>query len=48
MAGGDSAARALVLGMVLGAQSGKQALPERWVEGLKSAPRVEAFLGKIA
>ena len=47
MAGGDSAARGLVLGMILGAYHGKGAVEERWVEGLKSAPRIEAFLATL-
>ncbi len=47
MAGGDSAARALALGLILGARHGKEAIPTRWVDGLINAPRIEAFLGKL-
>lgn len=47
MAGGDSAARGLVLGMILGAYHGKGAVEQRWVEELKSAPRIETFLGTL-
>jgi len=47
MAGGDSAARALALGMILGAYHGKGAVEERWVKALKSAPRIEAFLATL-
>lgn len=46
-AGGDSAARGLVLGMVLGAAHGRRALPDRWVNGLAARPRVEAFLHTV-
>lgn len=47
MAGGDSAARALTLGMILGARYGKDSIPARWREGLVHAPRIEAFLTKL-
>jgi ADP-ribosylglycohydrolase len=47
MAGGDSAARALTLGMILGARHGKDGIPARWREGLTNAPRIEAFLTKL-
>lgn len=47
MAGGDSAARALTLGMILGARHGREAIPTRWIAGLESGPRIEAFLNKL-
>lgn len=47
MAGGDSAARALVVGMVLGAQNGKSAMPERWIAELKNANQIEAFIATL-
>jgi ADP-ribosylglycohydrolase len=45
MAGGDSAARGLALGMILGARHGKAAVPQRWIEGLKCAPEIDSFVG---
>jgi ADP-ribosylglycohydrolase len=44
MAGGDNAARGLALGMILGVMHGKSAIPERWLQGLEAAPRIDAFL----
>jgi len=46
-AGGDSAARALVLGMIAGAQHGLKAIPERWFHGLNKAGQIEAFLDRL-
>jgi ADP-ribosylglycohydrolase len=43
-AGGDSAARGMVLGMLLGAAQGRRAIPERWMEGLRARAQVEGFL----
>ncbi|MNX83609.1 ADP-ribosylglycohydrolase [compost metagenome] len=42
-AGGDSAARGLGLGMILGAAEGA-VVPERWRSAWLARPRVEAFL----
>jgi len=47
MAGGDSAARALVLGMMLGAAQGRRAVPERWIQPLLARPQLEAFLKTV-
>lgn len=47
MAGGDSAARALVLGIILGAAHGRRAIPERWIGSLRARPQVEAFLKMV-
>ena len=44
MAGGDSAARGMVLGTLLGAAHGRRAIPERWTCALRARPQVEAFL----
>jgi ADP-ribosylglycohydrolase len=44
MAGGDSAARGMVLGTLLGAAHGRRAIPERWIGALRARPQVEAFL----
>jgi ADP-ribosylglycohydrolase len=43
MAGGDSAARGLVLGMLLGAADGA-VLPEQWLRDWQARSEVEAFL----
>ncbi len=48
MAGGDSAARGLVLGMVLGAHHGAGAIPEGWRSNLAAGERVEGFLARVA
>lgn len=48
MAGGDSAARAMVVGMLLGARHGMAALPQRWLADLRCRPEVEAGLQRIA
>ena len=47
MAGGDSAARGTVLGMILGAAHGQQAIPLRWFEALQARSRVESFLRTV-
>ena len=44
MAGGDNCARALALGMLLGAAHGIEAIPAEWREGLLAKPLLEAFL----
>ncbi len=44
MAGGDSAARGMVLGTLLGAAHGRRAIPERWRRGLRARRQVESFL----
>ncbi len=48
MAGGDSAGRGLVVGMVLGAHLGEQALPEQWISGLQRRGEILDLLDKIA
>jgi ADP-ribosylglycohydrolase len=47
MAGGDSAARGLVIGTLLGAAQGRRAIPERWMLGLRARPQVESFLQTV-
>jgi hypothetical protein len=42
--GGNNAARGAVLGALLGAANGFEALPKRWVDGLRHSPQeIEAF-----
>jgi ADP-ribosylglycohydrolase len=43
-AGGDSAARGMVLGILLGAAHGYHALPARWLAELRSLPVLDRFL----
>jgi ADP-ribosylglycohydrolase len=45
MAGGDSAARGMVLGTLLGAAHGRRAIPERWMVSLRARGQVDSFLG---
>jgi ADP-ribosylglycohydrolase len=47
MAGGDSAARGMAVGMILGAHLGMEAIPAEWIEGLKKRPEIERLLDKI-
>jgi ADP-ribosylglycohydrolase len=44
MAGGDNCARALALGMLLGAAQGLAAIPAAWRAGLLAQPLLESFL----
>jgi len=41
MAGGDSAARGMILGLILGAALGRKALPERWITATRQAGQIE-------
>lgn len=47
MAGGDSATRGLLSGMVLGAHLGPDALPEEWLEGMRRYGEITALLEEI-
>ena len=47
MAGGDSAARGLVAGMVLGAHHKLEAIPEKWLTELRSHDRIVELLDKM-
>ena len=47
MAGGDSAARAMMVGMILGAYPGSGDLPEEWVSEMKKARTILQLLKKI-
>ncbi len=47
MAGGDSASRAMVTGMVLGARLVPEGLPGRWMEGLNKKDEILDLLGRM-
>ncbi len=47
MAGGDSAARGMIIGMVLGALHGVGAIPDRWLSGLRAHDDVQAWLDRF-
>jgi ADP-ribosylglycohydrolase len=47
MAGGDSAGRGMVVGMVLGAHLGKEGLPGQWVSGLRRQGEILDLLDKL-
>ena len=47
MAGGDSAARNMIVGMVLGAYLGKGSLPDDWLTGLKKGEEIMSLLAQL-
>jgi ADP-ribosylglycohydrolase len=47
MAGGDSAARGMALGILLGAAHGQRALPKRWSDNLQARSQISSFLGTV-
>lgn len=47
MAGGDSAARGALVGMVLGAHLGMGSLPRPWIEEMKAGSKIRQLLEKI-
>ncbi len=47
MAGGDSAARGMAVGMILGAHLGMEAIPREWLEELRNLAHVEKLLSTI-
>jgi ADP-ribosylglycohydrolase len=47
MAGGDSAARGMAVGMILGAHLGKEAIPDDWLRDMKSSNRIVELLAAI-
>ena len=48
MAGGDSAARGMAVGMLLGAWLGEDALPPAWLTQMTGTPRINQLLAKLA
>jgi ADP-ribosylglycohydrolase len=44
MAGGDSSARGMLVGMVLGAAHGMTAIPEAWISQMRAGKRIEELL----
>ncbi len=46
-AGGDSAARGMVAGMILGAYNRFESIPQRWIEGLSSKDRISSYIGAV-
>jgi ADP-ribosylglycohydrolase len=47
MAGGDSAARGKMLGIILGAAHGVRAIPDRWIEQLSARSQIEKFFKTV-
>ena len=47
MAGGDSAARGLIVGMVLGAHLGMDAIPQEWLTDMQAYPQIAGMLSEI-
>lgn len=48
MAGGDSASRGMMVGMILGAKLGADAIPEAWIAGLNHREEIEANIRRLA
>lgn len=46
-AGGDSAARGMVVGMVLGAFHGRDAIPDDWIEGMRAYREISTLLEDV-
>jgi ADP-ribosylglycohydrolase len=47
MAGGDSAGRGLLVGLVLGAHLGMDAIPSEWLSDMKTYPQIVEMLARI-
>jgi ADP-ribosylglycohydrolase len=47
MAGGDSAARGMLVGMVLGAYLGPECIPQEWLSELRKRKQIMELLTKI-
>jgi ADP-ribosylglycohydrolase len=48
MAGGDSAARGMLVGMVLGAYLGMESLPRQWIDGLKKKDNILKLIKELS
>ena len=46
-AGGDSAARGMVAGMILGAYNGLEKIPQEWISALSNKNRIEQYIGVL-
>ena len=46
-AGGDSAARGMVAGMILGAYNGLDSIPKRWINDLSNKNRIDKYISII-
>ena len=47
MVGGDSSARAIPIGLILGAHEGRRGVPRAWLEALNERERVDGLLKKV-
>lgn len=47
MAGGDSAARGSIAGMILGAFLGMEHLPEKWLTGMNKYSEIRELLNNL-
>ena len=47
MAGGDSAARGMLVGMVLGAYQGMPAIPSDWLATMKACSKIDHLLTQV-
>ena len=45
-AGGDTAARGMIMGMIYGAQSDAAALPDEWITGLRSLAEIQQLISQ--
>ncbi|MFP4030727.1 MAG: ADP-ribosylglycohydrolase family protein, partial [Desulfococcaceae bacterium] len=48
MAGGDSASRGMMVGTLLGAHLGVQAIPPAWIDGLTHREEIEGYIAKLS
>jgi len=47
-AGGDSAARGMVAGMILGAYNKLEGIPQQWIDGLNSKDRISSYIEAVS